>query len=151
MKYDHGAPSIPAPQPAVKTLPNSLIKLAKKKLPPPRQRNGAQHLLSRETGHIAFNQRVLAQAQDSHVPLLERLRYLCIVSSNLDEFFETRVAELKERIKLGDEVARPGEETSAVTFAAVTSQTHAIVNEQYRVLNHEILPALAEEGVRFLG
>ena len=145
----NGAPQGMRHEPIVKTLPNSAIKLAKKKLPP-RHRSGSPYLLPRETGHIAFNQRVLAQAQDTRVPLLERLRYLCIVSSNLDEFFETRVAELKERIKLGEEVARPGEETSAVTFGAVATQAHAIVNEQYRLLNREILPALADEGVRFL-
>ena len=59
--------------------------------------------LSREMGLIAFNRRVLAQAIDNAVPLLERLRFLCIVSSNLDELFEVRVAELKERVKAGNE------------------------------------------------
>src|SRR6185503_14245722 len=63
--------------------------------------------LARELAVLAFNQRVLAQAEDRRVPALERLRFLCILSSNLDEFFEIRVAELKERIKLGNEIAIP--------------------------------------------
>ena len=61
----------------------------------------SQHFLNRELGQLEFNHRVLAQAEDASIPLLERLKYLCIVSSNLDEFFEIRVAGLKEQIKLG--------------------------------------------------
>jgi len=61
----------------------------------------AQNFLNRELGLLEFNRRVLAQAEDATVPLLERLKYLCIVSSNLVEFFEIRVAGLKEQAKLG--------------------------------------------------
>ena len=61
----------------------------------------AQNFLNRELGLLEFNRRVLAQAEDPAVQLLERLKYLCIVSSNLDEFFEIRVAGLKEQVKLG--------------------------------------------------
>ena len=67
----------------------------------------AQHFLNRELGQLEFNRRVLAQAEDAGVPLLERLKYLCIVSSNLDEFFEIRVAGLKEQIKLTGVAAGP--------------------------------------------
>jgi polyphosphate kinase len=104
--------------------------------------------LSRELGVLAFNRRVLAQAEDRRVPVLERLRFLCIVSSNLDEFFETRVAELKERIRLGNDL--PGELPASEVFAAVSERTHALVAEQYRLLNNEVLPALADDGVHFL-
>ncbi|MBM3347857.1 MAG: RNA degradosome polyphosphate kinase, partial [Betaproteobacteria bacterium] len=124
----------------------------------PRARAGAkaaawgvpQRILSREPGMLAFNRRVLAQAQDSDAPPLERLRFLCIVSSNMDEFFEIRVAELKERIKLGDEISRYGEDTASQILATVSDEAHAIVAEQYRLLNEEVLPALAASRVHFL-
>ena len=82
--------------------------------------------------------------------MLERLRFLCIVSSNLDEFFEIRVAELKERIKLGGDVNHRGEGAATDTFQIVSERAHVMVSEQYRLLNEEILPGLAEEGVCFL-
>src|SRR2546423_13857996 len=72
--------------------------------------------LARELAVLAFNQRVLAQAQDRRVPALERLRVLWILSSNLDEVFEIRVAELKERNSLRNEIAIPGEAPSAGGF-----------------------------------
>jgi len=113
-------------------------------------RNVPKRTLSREPGLLAFNRRVLAQAQDKDAPPLERLRFLCIVSSNMDEFFEIRVAELKERIKLGEEVGRYGEESASELFAGVAEDAHAIVAEQYRLLNEEVLPDLAAARVRFL-
>jgi len=127
-----------------------LIKRPKQLPQPQRSRQTPLPLLSREPSLLAFNQRVLAQAQDARTPLLERLRFLCIVSSNLDEFFEIRIAELKERIKMGDDVARSGEDAPTDAYTAVTTQAHIMVAEQYRLLNREILPALADEGVRFL-
>jgi polyphosphate kinase len=66
-----------------------------KTAPPPRHVQG--HVLNRELGLLEFQRRVLAQAEDRSVPLLERLRFLCIVSSNLDEFFEIRLSGVKER------------------------------------------------------
>jgi polyphosphate kinase len=107
--------------------------------------------LARELGMLAFNERVLAQAEDRRVPVLERLRFLCILSSNLDEFFEIRVAELKERIRLGNEIEIPGETLPADVFPLISARAHAIVAGQYRLLNKEIFPQLANEGVRFLG
>lgn len=106
--------------------------------------------LSRELGILAFDRRVLGQAEDRRTPVLERLRFLCIVSSNLDEFFEIRVAELKERIKLGNGGDDWGELPAADVFAEVSERAHALVSEQYRLLNTEIIPALADDGVRFL-
>src|SRR5258708_38604356 len=106
--------------------------------------------LAREVAVLAFNQRVLAQAQDRRVPALERLRFLCILSSNLGEFFEIRVAELKERIRLGNEITIPGETPSAEVFPLVSERAHALFAEQYRLLNKEIFPGRAEAGVRFL-
>src|SRR5256885_15655681 len=76
--------------------------------------------LARELAVLAFNQRVLAQAQDRRFPALGRLRFLGILSSNLGEFFEIRVAELKERIRLGNEIGIPGEAPSAGGFPPVS-------------------------------
>ena len=99
---------------------------------------------------LAFNERVLAQAEDRRVPVLERLRFLCILSSNLDEFFEIRVAELKERIRLGNEIEIPGDTLPGDAFPLIAERTHALVARQYRLLNKEVFPQLADEGVRFL-
>ena len=105
--------------------------------------------LAREAGALAFNRRVFAQAADRKVPLLERLRFICIVSSNLDGLFEIRVAELKERIKLGNEPGGPGELAPSEVLRSVSEEAHALVDEQYRLLNDEILPALEDEQVFF--
>src|SRR5574339_473828 len=89
------------------------------------------HFLNRELGILAFNQRVLAQAADEAVPLLERLRFLTIVSSNLDEFFEIRVAGIKEQIKLG--ITDPGPDcmTPRETLAIVTREARDLVTKQF--------------------
>jgi len=107
-------------------------------------------LLNREIGILEFNRRVLAQAEDADTPLLERLRFLCIVSSNLDEFFEIRVAELKETISVNlSGVGLDGLSPRDV-FAAVNRIAHELVERQYRLLNEKILPELDKAGVRFL-
>ena len=106
--------------------------------------------MNRELGLLAFNRRVLAQAQDERTPLLERLRFLCIVSSNLDEFFEIRVSGLKEQIRANTPVVTTDGKTAQEAFRLVSAEAHAMVNEQYQQLNEVILPALAEQGIRFL-
>jgi polyphosphate kinase len=105
--------------------------------------------LNRELGILAFQRRVLSQAADDTVPLLERLRFITIVSSNLDEFFEIRVARLKEQIKLGLPEPGPDGLGPSEVLAAVSSEAHVLVAEQYRLLNEVVLPALAREGVVF--
>src|SRR5262245_9408428 len=106
--------------------------------------------LNRELGQLAFNRRVLAQAENRATPLLERLRFLCIVSSNLDEFFEIRVSGLKAEIDAGAPPVGPEGMRADQVFAQVAQETHDLVTEQYRLLNEEILPGLAGEGIRFL-
>jgi polyphosphate kinase len=105
--------------------------------------------LNRELEILEFNRRVLAQAADETVPLLERLRFITIVSSNLDEFFEIRVAGLKEQIKLGIPEPGPDGRGPSEVFADVSRGAHAIVAQQYELLNKTVLPALAQEGVVF--
>lgn len=102
-------------------------------------------LLNRELGILAFNERVLAQAQDPSVPLLERLRFLTIVSGNLDEFFEVRVAELRERAVSN----LPGAESAHASLRSIAERASALVTRQYRLLNEVLIPALAAEGVVF--
>lgn len=110
----------------------------------------AQHFLNRELGQLEFNRRVLAQAENAAVPLLERLKYLCIVSSNLDEFFEIRVAGLKEQINLAGMPAGPDGMDALQTMKLVRVQAHQLITRQYRILNEALLPALDQEGIRFL-
>ncbi|WP_126444848.1 polyphosphate kinase 1 [Sulfuricystis multivorans] len=109
----------------------------------------ADHFLNRELSLLAFNRRVLAQAADTRVPLLERLRFLCIVSSNLDEFFEIRVAGIKEQIKLKSNIVGADGRTPQEVFRLVTREAHRLIEEQYALLNQVILPALRKEGICF--
>ena len=110
----------------------------------------AQNFLNRELGQLEFNHRVLAQAEDASVPLLERLKYLCIVSSNLDEFFEIRVAGLKEQIDLSGVPAGADGMDARQTLKLVREQAHQLIARQYKVLNDDLFPALETEGIRFL-
>jgi polyphosphate kinase len=109
-----------------------------------------ENFLNRELSLLAFNRRVLAQAADAAIPLLERLRFLCIVSSNLDEFFEIRVAGLKEQIKLGSHAVGADGMVPQEVFRKVTTQAHQLIGEQYALLNEVILPAMAKEGIQIL-
>ncbi len=106
--------------------------------------------LNRELGQIEFNRRVLAQAENKDNPLLERLKFLCIVSSNLDEFFEVRVAGLKEQITMDTHGFGPDGMPPHQVFRLVSEQAHSLVARQYQLLNRDILPGLANEGIRFL-
>jgi len=105
---------------------------------------------NRELGQLAFHQRVLAQAENRATPLLERLRYLCIVSSNLDEFFEIRVSGLHAEIEAGSPVSGPDRMRADHVFAQAAKGVHELVAAQYHLLNQEVLPGLAAEGIRFL-
>jgi len=114
------------------------------------KRSNPQLYLNRELAQLEFNRRVLAQAEDAGVPLLERLSFLCIVSNNLDEVFEIRVAGLKAQIELSAETSGPDGATPSQAFKEVSSRAHALVARQYQLWNEELLPQLAREGVRFL-
>jgi len=109
-----------------------------------------QNFLNRELGLLEFNRRVLAQAEDAAVPLLERLKYLCIVSSNLDEFFEIRVAGLKEQIKLGGIATGPDGLEATQVMKRLFEPMHQLIARQYQLFNKELVPALATQGIRFL-
>lgn len=106
--------------------------------------------INREMSQLEFNRRVLEQAKDENTPLLERLRFLCISSSNLDEFFEIRVAGLMQRAASDSVQAGPDNLSPHETLKQISASAHALVEEQYRVLNDTLLPALEIQGIRFL-
>ncbi len=106
--------------------------------------------LNRELGLLSFNRRVLAQAENRAHPLLERLRFLCIVSSNLDEFFEVRVAGLQAEIEAGSAPIYPDQMRADQVYRQVAREAHELVARQYQLLNEEVLPGLEQAGVRFL-
>lgn len=104
--------------------------------------------LDRELSLLAFNRRVLAQAEDKNVPLLERLRFLCIVSNNLDEFFEIRIASLMARGR--DDATAVGESTLQASLQQISVECHKLVDVQYQILNAEVLPRLTARGFSLL-
>lgn len=114
------------------------------------QSHDPTHFLNRELAGVDFNARVLAQAADPAVPLLERLRFLTITSTNLDEFFEVRVGGVKQRIAAGSSRAGPDGIPPAELMQHIALQVHDLVDSQYRVLNEQLLPALSAEGIRLL-
>lgn len=106
--------------------------------------------LNRELSQIEFNARVLAQAADPAVPLLERLRFLTITSTNLDEFFEVRVGGIKQRLAAGSYRFGPDGLMPGELLSEIARRVHELVDEQYRLLNERLLPRLQKEGVRLL-
>ena len=106
--------------------------------------------INRELSLLEFNKRVLEQSIDPSIPLLERLRFLCICSTNLDEFFEIRVAGLKQQVMYGAVQAGPDNIGPAEALKRISEAAHRLVAEQYRLLNETIIPELAKENIRFV-
>jgi polyphosphate kinase len=111
---------------------------------------GPAHFINRELSWLEFNHRVLEEALDPHNPLLERVKFFCIVSSNLDEFFEVRVAGLKQQIE-SEVVERTMDGLTATeTFRAIVKRVRRMVEQQYACWREELMPALAANGIRLL-
>jgi len=106
--------------------------------------------INRELSLLAFNRRVLDQAKDDALPLLERLRFLCISSTNLDEFFEVRVAGLQQRAELVAATLSPDDMTASETLLAVREEALALVEDQYRLLNEILIPELAAAQIHII-
>jgi len=106
--------------------------------------------INRELSQFEFNKRVLAQARDPDIPLLERLRFLCITCTNLDEFFEIRVAALKQRIEIGAPAQGPEKLSAQQVFDEIREGMLGVVQQQYDLLNGVLFPELAKAGIQFL-
>lgn len=107
-------------------------------------------LFNRELSLLAFTRRVLAMASDPRIPLLERLRFLCISCTNLDEFFEVRVASVRQRLQHG--AAQPGPDglTPKALLEAIRDAVLKMIAQQYQVMNEELTPELAEQGIHIV-
>lgn len=108
------------------------------------------YFINRELSSLEFNRRVLHQAKDPSIPLLERLKFLCIVSTNLDEFFEIRVSGLRQRHELELPAQGPDLLGARQALGEIRQRAHALVAEQYRLLNQDLMPALERAGIRFV-
>lgn len=108
-------------------------------------------LLNRELGILGFNERVLSQAADTAVPLLERLRFICITSSNLDEFFEVRMAGMQEQMRDNPGSLSPDGMSLQHVYDLVLERAHRLVHQQYAMLQDIVYPALESEGIYFHG
>jgi polyphosphate kinase len=106
--------------------------------------------INRELSLLEFHKRVLAQAFDPELPLLERLRFLCISCTNLDEFFEIRVAGLKQRLEIGAPAQGPEKISAQEVFDKVHAEVAELIRRQYRLLNDVLFPELTNAGVRFV-
>jgi polyphosphate kinase len=109
-----------------------------------------EHFINRELSWLEFNQRVLDEALDPANPLLERLKFFTIVSSNLDEFFEVRVAGLKQQMESGQGERSVDGLTARETFQAIVSRVRRMVADQYECWRENLLPALAKHNIRTL-
>src|SRR5271169_5406644 len=109
-----------------------------------------QLYINRELSFLDFNHRVLEQAKDSRIPLLERVRFLCISCANLDEFFEIRVASLKELLEAGAVQGGPDGLSVPEQLKAIRAQAVRLVDEQYDLLNDVLMPELAKSGLVFV-
>ena len=109
------------------------------------------YYINREASWLGFNRRVLEEAEDETNPLLERLKFLAITASNLDEFFEVRVAGLMQQIEDGHTEAGPDGLTMEEEREILSRDTHSFVQDQYRCWNEDLRPTLAEKGIRILG
>src|SRR4051812_15611834 len=117
---------------------------------PPNHTFTPADFLNRELSWLEFNQRVLNEAQDPGNPLLERVKFFCITSSNLDEFFEVRVAGIKQQMESQGAGTSENGLTPTETFNAVVQRIRRMTHDQNACWREQLLPALAKNGIRFL-
>lgn len=112
--------------------------------------NLPEHYINRELSILEFNRRVLALAEDESAPILERLKFVCIVSTNMDEFFEIRASGLKQRLEAGAAPAGPDMLTPHQALRDISEAAHKLVTDQYTLLNDQLIPAMQAEGINFV-
>ncbi|MCI5731449.1 MAG: RNA degradosome polyphosphate kinase [Eubacterium sp.] len=112
--------------------------------------NQSEKFTNRELSWLAFNERVLSEAKDKHIPLMERLKFLSITASNLDEFFMIRVASLKDQVNAGYTKKDISGMTSAEQIDAILKVTHKFAQAQYNTYNRSFLPALKKAGLKIV-
>lgn len=117
---------------------------------PPLDPTASEHYLNRELSHIQFNYRVLQQALDENHPLINRLIFCCIFSSNMDEFFEIRVAGLRQQMKYGRESVGPDGMLPEQLLNEISRVAHDYIHEQYDILNNVLIPAMERENIHFV-
>ena len=112
--------------------------------------NDPSLIINRELSQLKFNERVLEQAKDKGTPLLERLKFLCISCTNLDEFFEIRVGGVKHHIEFSTGYTSADQKPPKKLLQELHDSANALVAEQYRVFNEVIQPALSDENIQIV-
>src|SRR6266513_6117631 len=115
---------------------------------PERDFSDPANFINRELSWLEFNRRVLEEAQDPTQPLIERVKFMTIFSNNLDEFFEIRVAGIKQQIASETSEIGPDGMTPTETFNAIQRLVHELVATQYEFWNAELMPELMKNGIR---
>src|SRR5215218_9224180 len=137
------------PQSAAPEEPTNIVALPAPDLScEPRHFSRPENFINRELSWLEFNRRVLEEAEDQTQPLIERVKFLTIVSSNFDEFFEIRVAGIKQQIASETSDVGPDGLTPTETFNAIQRTAHELLEKQYTLWRDEITPALAKNGIR---
>lgn len=108
-----------------------------------------KYYINREFSALAFNDRVLHLAHDERIPILERMRFLCICSGNLDEFFEIRVAGLKEKIAVSSQKLSIDGLPPKDVLLELSNKTHVLINRLYHIFNTNLMPGLRKENIHF--
>ena len=106
-----------------------------------------EYFVNRELSWLKFDERVLSEARDKNLPLFDRLKFLSITASNLDEFFMVRVASLKDQVHAGYHKTDIAGMTAKEQLNAISRQTHDLVHVQYSTLNRSLVPALEKAGL----
>lgn len=109
-----------------------------------------EYYINRQLSLLEFNSRVLQLSRDETIPLLERLRFLCIFSTNMDEFFEVRVSGLQQKVELGALHSEPDNTSPQQVLNQISQRAHELVNEQYELLNYILDHSLTDENIRFV-